>query len=151
MLVSAVQWNESAVCVHTCPPSWPSLSLYPTPLDHHGPLSWAPCVIEQLPNSYFTHGTVYMSTTGKYFIYASVYMSLDLSYPHLPLLCPQFFSVSLCLYSRPANRFIGTIFLDSICTQYMFFFLWLTSLCMTDSRSIYVTTNDPNSFLLIAE
>ena len=49
-------------------------------------------------------------------------MSLDLSYPHLPLLCPQFCSVSLCLYSCPANRFIGTIFLDSICTQYMFFF-----------------------------
>ena len=140
-------------CMYTYIPSLLSLPLpLSYPLGHHGTLSWAPCAVQQLPlASYFTHGTVYMSTACKYFIYASVYMSLNLSSPHLPLLCPQFCSVSLCLYSCPANRLFGTIFLDSICTQYMFFFFWLTSLCMTDSRSIYITTNDPNSYLLIAE
>jgi len=32
----------------------------------------------------------------------------------LPLLCPQIYSLCLCLYSCLANRFISTIFLDSI-------------------------------------
>ena len=32
----------------------------------------------------------------------------------------------------------------------IFFSFWLTSLCMTVSRSIYVSTNDPISFLFMA-
>ena len=35
--------------------------------------------------------------------------------------------------------------------QYLFFSFWLTSLCMTVSRSIHITTNLPVLFLLMAE
>ena len=35
--------------------------------------------------------------------------------------------------------------------QYLFFSFWLPSLCMTDSRSSHVSTNDPVSFLFMAE
>ena len=44
-----------------------------------------------------------------------------------------------------------TIFLDSIyivTTWYLFF--WFTSLCMTDSRSIHITTNGPISVLFLS-
>ena len=35
--------------------------------------------------------------------------------------------------------------------QCLFFSFWLTSLCMTDSRSVYDSTNDPVSFHFTAE
>ena len=39
---------------------------------------------------------------------------LNSSHALLPPLCPQVCSLCLCLHCCPANRFIGTIFLDSI-------------------------------------
>ena len=52
---------------------------------------------------------------------------LNLSYPLLPLLCPQVCSLCLSLYSCPANRFTGTIFLDSIwmCCVHVLSSIWL--------------------------
>ena len=38
-----------------------------------------------------------------------------------------------------------------ISIQYLFFSFWLTSLCMTDSRSIYLITNNSVSLLFMAE
>ena len=38
-----------------------------------------------------------------------------------------------------------------MCQHIVFVFLFLTSLCMTDSRSIYLTTNNSISFLCMAE
>ena len=50
---------------------------------------------------------------------AAVYIcqcySFNSSHPLVPPLYPQFRSLHLSLYSCPANRFICTIFLDSIC------------------------------------
>ena len=43
--------------------------------------------------------------------------SLNASHPLLPLQCPQVCSLCLCLYSSPANRFISTILLDSMCAK----------------------------------
>ena len=63
-LVSAVQWSESTMCIHISPPSWTFLS-HPTPspaLGHHRAWSWAPCAIEQLLTSCFTHGSVFISS-----------------------------------------------------------------------------------------
>ena len=40
---------------------------------------------------------------------------LNLPHPLLPLLCPQLYSLLLHLHSFPANRLIGTVFLDSLC------------------------------------
>ena len=48
VLVSAIQWSESAACIHIPPPSWTSLPPNPhaTPLGHHRAPSWAPCALE---------------------------------------------------------------------------------------------------------
>ena len=52
-----------------------------------------------------------------------------------------------------ANRFISTIFLDSIYMhQYTTVFsFWLTSLCIVGSRFIYLIRTDLNVFLFMAE
>ena len=39
------------------PPAHP----HPTPLGHHRAPNWVPCIMEQLPSRYFTHGSEYMS------------------------------------------------------------------------------------------
>ena len=71
-----------------------------------------------------------------------------------PLWYPYVCSLHLCLNFRSANRFICAIFyVPHICVniRYLFFSFWLTSLCMTVSRCIHVSTNDPSSFLFMAE
>ena len=102
---------------------------------------------------------------ASYFTLGSVNMSMPLShivpaYPS-PSPCPQVHSLRLRrdvengLYSCPAPRFFRTIFffLDSIymCQHMVFVFLFLTSLCKTDPRSIHLTTDNPISFLFMAE
>ena len=60
----------------------------------------------------------------------------------------------LHLHSFLTNRLICPIFLDAIHMhdiQYLFFSFWVSSLCITDSRFIYLTTSDWNSFLFMAE
>ena len=65
MLVSAVQWNESAICIDTSPPSWNAPTPRPRPfkvITEH----WAELPV--LHSSFllaisFTHGSVYVSTT----------------------------------------------------------------------------------------
>ena len=100
---------------------------------------------------------------ATYITFGSVYMSMSLShyvpgYPS-PSPCPQVHYLHLRLYSCPTPRYFRTIvfcfvfFLDSIymCQHTVFVFLFLTSLCMTVSRSIYLTTNNSISFLFMAE
>ena len=63
-------------CVHFCTAMWissmyiyknpslldlPPTMLHPTPLGHHGALSWAPSAVQHLPTSYCLQGSVYMS------------------------------------------------------------------------------------------
>ena len=49
VLVSPLQWHESAVCIHVSPPSWASFtSLHPTTLGCPRAPGWAPCAIQQL-------------------------------------------------------------------------------------------------------
>ena len=69
-------------------------------------------------------------------------------------LCPQICSLCLQLYSLSANRFIGTIFLDSIYThytQYLFLSFCLTSLCTIGCRFIHLISTDSNVFLSMAK
>ena len=130
------------------PPSHPP---YPTPLGGHKAPSWSPLLCGCFPLAiYFTFGSVYMSMPLSHFVPA---------YP-CPSPYPQVHSlVGLCLYSCLAPRSFVTFFffLDSIYMyygiqiQYLFFSFWLTSLCMTDSRSIHLTTNNSISFLFMAE
>ena len=184
---------------HTHVPSLtPSrLPRHPSWLSQGSRLSSLP--VQQLPGSYL-------------FDTRNVHISLLLSVP--PTLsfpcCPQVWSLCLSLCSCPANRFISTIFPDSIymdsvssvaqscptlcdpmdCSmlglpihhqlleftqthvhwvsdasnrlilcrphiwiniQYLFFSFWLTSLCLTGFRSIYLTRTYSNSFLFMAE
>jgi len=78
--------------------------------------------------------------------------SLNLSHSHLPLLCLQVCSLCLDPYSCPVNRFISTLFLDSIrmCVNIWYLFFWLTSLCIKGSWFIHLTRTDSNLFLFMA-
>ena len=66
-----------------------------------------------------------------------------LSFPQ----CPQICSLCLRLHCCPANRFISTIFLESIHELIYIFFLFLTyfTLC---NRFIHLIRTDSNAFLL---
>jgi len=70
--------------------------------------------------------------------------SLNFSHPLLPL-CVHKSVLYVCI-SMP-------FFLDSIYIHLyvIFVFLFLTLLCVTDSRSIHISTNDPISFHFMAE
>ena len=53
------------------PPSHPLPA--PTPLAHHGAPGWAPCVMCSFPlDTYFVHGSVYMSMLLSRFIQPSL-------------------------------------------------------------------------------
>ena len=67
------------------------------------------------------------------------------SHPLLSPLHPQVHSLCLHLYSCAANRFIYTIFsrfhINALICNICFLFL-LILLCLTDFRSIHISTND---------
>ena len=99
---------------------------------------------------YFTFGSAYMSMLVSHFILAYTSHSL----------CPQVHFLHLRLYSCPVQLgsseplFYFILFLDStyMCQHTVFVFSFRpTSLCMTDSRSIHLTTNNSVSFLFMAE
>ena len=93
---------------------------------------------------YFTFGSVDMSMPLSHFVpaYAS-----PTSHVLKSILYVCVFIAVLPLGSS------GPFFLDSIymCQHTVFVFLFLTSLCITDSRSIHLTTNNSISFLFMAE
>ena len=109
VLVSPVQQQESAICIHISPPSWTTRAIldYLQVIRQH----WAglPVLWSSFPHAiYFTHSSVHMSVILSQFV-------PPCPSPPAPTLCrPQVLSLHLCLYSCPANRFISTIFLDSI-------------------------------------
>ena len=83
------------------------LGLPPILLGHRRAPGWAPCATQQLPTS--PHFTPVVYVCWSY--------SLNLSHPLLPLLLPQVHSLHLYVSSCPANRFIITIFLNSVYTR----------------------------------
>ena len=97
-----------------------------------------------------------------HFIHISVYMSIPISqfitpppthprgFPTLVSICFCSTSVSQFLLCKLVHQyhFLGSTYMR----QYMIFvFLFLTSFCMTVSRCIHVSTNDPILFLFMAE
>ena len=78
---------------------------------------------------------------------------LNSAHTPFPLLqCPYVHFLCLCLCCCSPNRLIYAIFcIPNVYVSIWYLFFWLTSLCMTDLRSIHVSTNDPVSFLFMAE
>ena len=107
--------NQLYVSMHPVPLGPPSYPLNSTPLGYHRALSWASGVIQQLP----TH---------------SVDIYCLNSPPLHATLCPKFCSLHLHCCFCPANRFISSIFLDSIYMHYyvIFVFLFLTYFTLYD-------------------
>ena len=87
----------------------PSLSTslpFPRPLACHRALGWAPCVTQQMPTGYLFHICYCIC------FHSTLSIRPTLSLPHRTNL--HVCLLSLCLHCCPANRFIGTIFLDFI-------------------------------------
>ena len=128
-------------CMCTYIPSL--LGLPPTPVGHHRAPGWAPCATQQLPTSFllYTWYCVYVSAT----------------LPIHPILS-SFLPVSTCLFCMLTCLFLPwkQIYLYHLskshihALMYLLFYFWLTSFCMTDSRSIHVSGNDPVLFLFMA-
>ena len=130
MLVSAVQQSGSATCIQISSSCWVSL---PTP-----------------PPSHRSHPELsslsYAAASHELSILCMV-VCIHQSHPNPShLLLPRGLHVR-CLYlrlcSRPTNRVICTVFLDCthMCYNMIFVFLWLISLCMTDSNCIHASTS----------
>ena len=146
-MASAIHQHELAIGIHICPPFWTSLTSaspsHPSKLSQSTRFELPASYSKFLPAICFTSHNVYISM--------------------LLLVCPPSPShtgstnLSLCLRLRgcPADRFISTIFLDSIYISiniwHLFFSFSLTSQCMTGSRFIHLTTTDSNSFLFMGD
>ena len=113
----------------------------PTPLGHHRALSCAPCTIYHRfpPAICFTHGGVYISIPTSQTIPPSASSTVS-THPFSTF-------ASLFLPCKLVHLYHFSRFHIYVLIRYLFFSFWLTSPCMTGSRSIHVSTNDPFSFL----
>ena len=141
VLVSSIQQWESAISIHMPPPSWTSLPAPTSPLPHLG------C---QNPGLSFLCCTA--TSHGLSILHMVMYIfqcySLN-SFHSLPTpLCPHQFSMSESLFLP--WKWVHQYHL-CINIWHLFFYFWLTSLCITGSRFIYLTTTDLNWFLSMAE
>ena len=143
VLVSVAQQSESAICIHMSPyplplepPSHPP---YPTPLGHRKAPSQSPCAMLLCP-------------TSQLFYVGSVYMSMLLSFRPGFTLPPHVLKSIFYVYLFiPALQLVHLYYFSRFHIYGIFDFLFLTLLCMTVSRSIHVSTNNPISFLFMAE
>ena len=94
------------------PPSWTSLPS-PTP-SHPARLSQSPG-LSSLCHTAHSHWL----SRSHVIMYMFPCYSLNSSHPLLPLLGPRVCSLCLYVHCFPANRFISTILLDSICMSYL--------------------------------
>ena len=126
--VFAVQQSESA----TCP--YPLFSGFPSHLGHHRVVS--------------IEFSGLCSRFWLVFYFIQSINRVDMFRLNLPIHPTPSYLSSLCLYFCFANKIVGTCFffrLAHICIniRYLFFSVWLTSLCVTDARSIQVSAQDP--------
>ena len=123
-----------------------------TSFSHHSPAQSHPSGAWQstkLRSLYYTAGSHY-----QYFTHSSGYMSVSISQlvPFSP--SPRASTSVPCVSnSIPALQIGSSVpFFKTLHTrvniQYLFFSVWFTSLCMTDSRSIHISTDGSISFFL---
>ena len=147
VLVSAIHQHEPPIGTHVSPPSWASL---PPTLSHASRLLQSPG-LNSLGHTENSHWLFILHILVYMFPYSSLHSSHPPSYPLLVSISLFFM---LCLHCCPANRFISTIFLDFIYIyiyiyvdiQYLFFSLWLTSLCVISSSFIHLISTCSNTF-----
>ena len=108
--------NQLYTFIYLPPPSCASLPHSPPPRGSSQSARLDSCAVQQPPASclVYTRWCVYVSA------------ALSLPHPVLHLPCPQAHSLRLCLYSCPANRFISTVFLDSMYMHWYVIFIFLT-------------------------
>ena len=154
VLVSAVLPSESATRIHISlyplPLASPSHPPYPTPLGGHKAPSWSPCAMWLLPTS---------RNVSILHLVVSICPCHSLTSSQLTLPPPRALNSILyvCIFipvlplgsSEPffLFRFHIYVLAYGIC----FPLSDLTSLCMTDSRSTHLTTNNSILFLFMAE
>ena len=99
------------------------------------------CATQPLPTIDFTHGSVYMSVLLSQFLP-----------PFLPY-CVQKSVLYVCV-SIPTLKIHSSVpffYSPYICINIIFYSFRLTSFYMINTRFIPITTNDPDSFLSVAE
>ena len=94
---------------------WQATAIF-LPEKSQGQRSLAGCSSEGRKESDTTEQLLSQAHTQCIYISAP----LNLSHPLFPLLCPQVHCLRLCPYSCPADRFISTIFLDSVFYSLMY-------------------------------
>ena len=148
VLVSTVQQSESAICIHIppypLPLDPPSRPPYPIPLGRTKHQADLPVLCSSFPLAiYFTVGSVYMSVLLSHFIPASP----------SPRALKSILYVCVFIHALPLGSSVPLFKIPYICVsiRYLFFSFWLTSLCMTDSMSIHLTTNNSISCLFMAQ
>ena len=104
----------------------------------------------------FLKATFYQLSTLYIFVYICQSQSPNSSHHHHfpPLVSIRLFSTSVPLFlpCKPVHLYHFSRFhIYAFNIQYLFFSFWLTSLCVTVSMSIHVSTNDPITFLFMAE
>ena len=116
-------------------------SLHPTALGCHRALGWAPCVIQQIPTGSHTHMVICMFPC----------YSPSSSHSLLPPVCPKVCSLSVSTAALQIGSWVPSSYIPYTCvnTQYLFF-LWLTSLCITDSRFIHLIRTHSHAFFFFS-
>ena len=108
-LISVTHQHELAIGVHTSSPFW--ISLPPPTPSHPSRLSQSPSLgsLSHIAHSHWL--PIYICWCICFHAALSIHPTLSF----LPLTLVRKCSLCLCLHGCPANRFISTIFLDSIC------------------------------------
>ena len=143
VLVSAIHQYESAIGKNMSLPSGPFL---PSP---------TPSQPSRLSGSTGLSSLHHTNSHQRSILLIVMYMfpcySLNLSCLLLPPLGPEVHSLCLQFHCCPANRFISTIFLDSIHVLIYSTCLFLTYFTLLGPRFIHLIRTDSNAFFLTVE
>ena len=126
-------------CVYACIPSRLDLLLthpFTLPAGHHSALSQAPRAIRQPPTSCLFY--------PRLCTYVDHNLSVHRTLPFLPSVHTSILYVDvsvLALQTGSSELFFQRFYMYSSIYDFFFSF-WLTSLCVTESRSICISTHD---------
>ena len=145
MLVSAIQQCQSAIIIHIYSPSWAPYAptLHPSKSSQSTRLA-SLCYIAASHQLSSFHLIVYIYIDATFSIHST------LSFPNCVYKSILYFCIfipSLQIGSSIPFFSIPYIWVN---TQYLFFSFWLTSLCITGSKFIYLAKTDSDSFLFMA-